>query len=61
MWHGQTIAGSIVEVGVNRLSGIVSLGIIGAVALAPFFILSEISRAIGPDNFWALFFRRRSA
>jgi hypothetical protein len=61
MWHGQTIAESIVEIRVNRLSGIVSLGIIGAVALAPFFILSEISRAIGSDNFRALFFRRRSA
>ena len=61
MWHGQTIAESTLEVGANRLSGIVSLGIIGTVALAPFFILSEVSRAIGPDNFWALFFRRRSA
>jgi hypothetical protein len=61
MWHGETIAESILEVGVNKLSGIVSLGIIGTVALAPFFILSEVSRAIGPDNFWALFFHRRSA
>jgi hypothetical protein len=60
MWHGETIAESILAVGVNKLSGIVSLGIIGTVALAPFFILSEVSRAIGPDNFWALFFHRRS-
>jgi hypothetical protein len=61
MWHGETISESILDVGVNKLSGIVSLGIIGTVALAPFFILSEVSRAIGPDNFWALFFHRRSA
>ena len=61
MWHGQTMVESIADVGANKLSGIVSLGIMGTVALAPFFILSEVSRVIGPDNFWALFFHRRSA
>ena len=61
MWHGQAAAQSIAEVGANRLFGIVSLGIIGTVALVPFFILSEISRVIGRDNFWALFFQRRNS
>jgi hypothetical protein len=61
MLHGETIIESISEVGANKLRGIVSLGIIGTVALAPFFILSEVSRVIGPDNFWALFFHRRNA
>ncbi len=61
MWNGQTIVESIADVGANKLSGIVSLGIMGTVALVPFFILSEISRVMGPDNFWALFFHRRSA
>ncbi len=61
IWHGQTIAESISEVGANKLNGIVSLGVIGTVALAPFFILSEISRVIGKDKFWALFFHRRSS
>jgi hypothetical protein len=61
MWHGKPMAESIAEVGANRLFGIVSLGIIGTVALAPFFLLSEISRVIGRDNFWALFFQRRSS
>lgn len=61
MWDGKTMAESIAEVGANRLVVIVSLGIIGTVALAPFFLLSEISRVIGRDNFWALFFQRRSA
>ena len=61
MWHGQTIAESIAEVGANKLNGIVSLGIIGTVALAPFFILSEISRVLGKDKFWALFFHGRSS
>jgi hypothetical protein len=61
MWHGQTMTASIAEVGVNKLKGIVSFGIMGTVLLAPFFILSEISRVIGADNFWNLFFQRRSA
>ena len=61
MWHGKPMAESIAEVGANRLFGIVSLGIIGTVALAPFFILNEISLVIGRDNFWALFFHRRNS
>jgi len=61
MWHGKPMGESIAEVGANRLAGIVSLGIIGTVALAPFFLLREISRAIGKDKFWALFFHRRSS
>jgi hypothetical protein len=61
MWDGKPMAESIAEVGANRLVGIVSLGIIGTVALAPFFLLSEIGRVIGRDNFWALFFQRRSS
>jgi hypothetical protein len=61
MWDGRPIAQSIGEVGVNKLAGIVSLGIISTVALMPFFILREISRVIGPDKFWSLFFRPRNA
>jgi hypothetical protein len=61
MWQGLTIAESIAEVGANKLREIVSFGIIGTVLLAPFFILSEVSRVIGPENFWALFFHRRNA
>lgn len=61
MWHGKPMAESIAEVGANGLVGIVSLGIIGTVALVPFFLLSEISRVIGRDNFWALFFHRRNS
>ena len=59
MWDGKPMALSIAEVGANRLTGIVSLGIIGTVALAPFFLLSELSRIIGRDNLWALFFHRQ--
>jgi GYF domain 2 len=59
MWHGKSAAESISEVGANRLKEVVSGGIITTVALVPFFILREISRVIGGNNFWALFFQRR--
>lgn len=61
IWKGTPIAESISEVGANRLAVIVSLGIISTIALAPFFVLSELNRVIGRENFWALFFHRRSA
>jgi GYF domain 2 len=61
MWHGKPMAESIAEVGANRLAGIISLGIMSTVALTPYFILSEFGRVIGSDNFWALFFQRRSS
>jgi hypothetical protein len=59
MWHGEPMAESIAQIGVNQLGGAVSLGIVATVALVPFFILREISRVIGAENFWALFFRPR--
>lgn len=61
MWDGKPIVESIAEVGANRLAGIISLGIMATVALAPFFVLSELSRIIGRDNIWALFFHRRKS
>jgi hypothetical protein len=59
MWHGTAIAETIEEIGADRLGQIASGGIITTVALVPFFILREISRVIGEDNFWSLFFQRR--
>jgi len=61
MWNGKPVAQSVAEIGVDKLEGIVSLGIISTVALVPFFILREISRVMGPDKFWSLFFRRRDS
>jgi hypothetical protein len=60
MWHGKTITDSISEIGANRLRGMVSVGIISTVVLVPFFVLREISRVIGEDKVWSLFFRRRN-
>jgi hypothetical protein len=61
MWHGKTISDGISEIGANKLGRMVSVGIISTVALVPFFILSDISRVIGEDKVWSLFFRRRNA
>ena len=61
MWGGKSVAQSIAEIGVNKLEGIVSLGIIATVVLVPFFILREISRVLGPNKFWSLFFQRRNS
>jgi hypothetical protein len=61
MWHGKTISESISEIGANKLGGMVSVGIISTVALVPFFILRDISRVIGADKVWSLFFWPRNA
>jgi hypothetical protein len=60
MWHGRTVAQSFSEIGVNKLRGMVSISVIATVALIPFFVLREISRVIGEDRFWSLFFDRRN-
>jgi hypothetical protein len=59
MWHGKAIAKTIAELGADRVGQIASGATIATVALIPFFVLREISRVIGEDQFWALFFRRR--
>jgi GYF domain 2 len=61
MWHGQSVAESLSEIGANKLRGILSFSMIATVALIPFFILREISRMIGRDKFWSLFFRSRTS
>jgi hypothetical protein len=59
MWHGKAIAETVAEIGADRLGQIATGGTIATVALVPFFILKEISRVIGEETFWSLFFRRR--
>jgi hypothetical protein len=61
MWHGEQMAQSLEKVGADNLKGMVSIGIITTVALVPFFILSEISRVMGKDEFWSLLFKRSRA
>jgi hypothetical protein len=59
MWHGRAIAVTIAEIGPNQIGQIISGATIATVALIPFFILREISRVIGEETFWSLFFQRR--
>jgi|SRR5271169_1620105 len=61
MWHGQKVAESLSEIGANKLRGMVSISVIATVALLPYFALRQLSRVIGKDNFWSLFFRRRNS
>ena len=61
MWHGHSIAETLSEIGANKLRGILSYSVIATVALIPFFILREISRTIGSNRFWSLFFRNRNS
>jgi hypothetical protein len=61
MWHGQKVAESLSEIGANKLRGMVSISVIATVALIPYFSLRQLSRVIGKDNFWSLFFRRRNS
>jgi hypothetical protein len=60
MWHGKTAIESIPDIGGGSLKGILVLSFIMFVVLIPFFALKEISRAIGDDNLYELFFVRRS-
>ena len=60
LWNGRTMAESIAEVGLNKLKGVIAMGMIGTVALAPFFILREVSRVIGEGKLWSLFFQPRN-
>jgi hypothetical protein len=61
MWHGRTVAESFSEIGADKLIGMVSISVIATFALIPFFVLREISRVIGEDRFWSLFFHRRNS
>jgi hypothetical protein len=59
MWHGRSVAESLSDIGANKLRGMMSISVIATVALIPFFLLREISRAIGEERFLSLFFYRR--
>ena len=61
MWHGQKLAESFSDIGANKFRGIVSFSVIATVALMPFFALRGLSRVIGKEKLWSLFFRRRNS
>jgi hypothetical protein len=61
VWNGMTVAASLSEIGADKFGVTVSGGIIATVTLVPFFILREISRVMGGDKFWSLFFHTRKS
>jgi hypothetical protein len=60
MWHGKSFVESIPAIGNRGLKGILTVGIIMAFVLMPFFALREIGRDIGGDRLYELFFVRRT-
>ena len=61
IWNRMTVAASLSEIGADKFGVTVSGGIIATVTLVPFFILREISRVMGADKFWSLFFHTRKS
>jgi hypothetical protein len=51
LWNRMTVAASLSEIGADKFGVTVSGGIIATVTLVPFFILREVSRVMGADNF----------
>ena len=56
--QGKTIFASVPSIGGGSASGIISVGVIIAVALIPFFAFREVGRAIGERELRALLFTR---
>lgn len=59
VWHGKTAAASIPDIGGGSFEGILVVGLMMFVVLIPFFALKELSRDLGDDRFYELFFVRR--
>jgi hypothetical protein len=61
MWHGKTAAESIPDIGGGSLSleAILVEGVMMFVVLMPFFAMRELSRYLGDDRLYELFFVRR--
>jgi hypothetical protein len=56
---GKTIVASFPEVAGGHLQGIISLGVIVSVSLAPFFAFREVSRELGEGRLLRLLMERR--
>jgi len=59
MWHGKTATESIPDVGGGSLKGILVVGVMMFVVLMPFVAMRELSRDLGDDRLYELFFVRR--
>jgi len=57
--RGESISGSLSDVGGGTLAGILSVGLIIFVALIPFFAFREMTKLVGKDLMRDLLFKRR--
>jgi hypothetical protein len=61
LWHGHSITDSLVVMGLENVSGILSWGIMSFIVLLPFFGFREIGRVIGRKELWDLIFKYRAS
>ena len=59
--HGKSVAASVPQIGGGGLEGMVIMGIVGFVALIPFFLYTEMQRAVGKDELHSLMFGKKDA
>jgi hypothetical protein len=57
LWHGEDIAGTLYETGVNLL---LARALVVFSTFVPFFAFREMRRVLGEDKFHALFFKTRT-
>jgi hypothetical protein len=61
LWHGNTIANSLLAEGLGNFKGILLLGIMSFLLLLPFFLLRELGRVIGHKELWDLILKYRES
>jgi hypothetical protein len=58
VFHGQSIADSIPSLGGGGPEGMLMVGLMMFIVLVPFFSFMEVSREIGRDRLFAIFYKR---
>lgn len=60
LWHGRTLADSLVEVAGGRLHQVIAVSVIMLLILIPFFAFRSLGEAIGERRLVRLFFHTRT-
>jgi len=58
--HGKSLAASVPRFGGGGLEGMLLVGLMGFVALIPFFLFAEVQRVIGKEKLYSLILQERS-
>ena len=61
LWHGNTIANSLLAEGLGNFKGILLVGIMSFLLLLPFFLLRELGRVVGHKELWDLILKYRGS